>query len=584
MADRSPGLHPLADALKSSDSFTYDRLDSSVNGIRLVVLEPSLDPYEIARCSLKHVTFSQKPKYEALSYTWGSQTENKVNILINGKLFAVGHNLWEALRDMRSSTDERILWIDAICINQANITERNEQLRIMPHIYTRAQSVAVWLGSFILDPPSTEVSEENFVSALCCREYWNRVWIIQEIGKARKIRIFYGRNSLEWKKFTYLAERYARWNEEVAASVPPKLVQQLQHKYDGGHKLHSLLKSYQNSLCTDPRDKIFGFVGLATDCDQKFPMDYGKRLFEVWRDAVIYKSNDEISPPVDILQLAQLMKRLLGGQEIASSNDLWRGTGHPYNDLVILDTSTCIRTPVLISGVISHLGPTHPETFSNLRKVDEWTSSIRKLLSKNSLPDILDSKDSLPGVLESNDRFLELLEELADEELKKISRWRPGIAYRFGSVPYPTSSELFPYTTTPPTLVSMKRNYIRPEMTDTVESAATEPRLFFLERNYVFENNNAATVMGLAPPGARVGDLICHIYESEIAVVVRVEMNLFTLIGTSVLAKNFAVPVKFHRGGIFAIPFDSRILNDKFNKLPMTFVYLDIPFVFNWSF
>lgn len=557
------GLHPLPDTLKSSDSFTYDRLDSSVDGIRLVVLEPSLDPYEIVRCSLKYVAFSQKPKYEALSYTWGNQTENEVNILINGKLFAVGHNLWEALRDIRSSTDERILWIDAICIDQANIMERNEQLRIMPHIYTRAQSVAVWLGSFTLDPPnaSDAVSEKNFVCALCCREYWNRVWIIQEIGKARKIYIFYGRNTLGWEEFTSLVERH----EEVAGSVPPKLIKQLRHKYGDGHKLHSLLKSYQSSLCIDTRDKIFGFVGLATDCNQKFPMNYGKRLFEVWRDAVTYKSNYEIFPPVDILQLAQLMKRLLGGQEIASSDDLCRGAGHPFKDPIRLDTSTCIRTPVLVSGVISHLGPTHLETFSNLRKVDEWTSSIRKL----------SSKDSLPDVLESNDRFLELLEELADEELKKISRWRPGIAYLLYSL-----LELFPYTTPPPTFASEWGEF-RIEMTGEVESTVTEPCLFFLERNCVFESNNAATVMGLAPPGSRVGDLICPIYESEIAMVVRMDGDFFTLIGTSVLAKKFAAP---GREGAFAIPFDSHVLNDNINNLPMAVVYLDSPFVFNWSF
>ncbi len=63
-------------------------------------------------------------------------------------------------------TVERVLWIDARCINQADIAERNNQLRIMPHIYNRAHMVLAWLGT----------AKENRTSVMdgYIEEYWRR--------------------------------------------------------------------------------------------------------------------------------------------------------------------------------------------------------------------------------------------------------------------------------------------------------------------------------------------------------------------------------------------------------------------------
>ncbi|PMD23515.1 heterokaryon incompatibility, partial [Hyaloscypha hepaticicola] len=89
-----------------------------------------------------------KPVYEALSYTWGDES-NMRNIRLNGCLFAVSNNLYEALSHLRTSAAERTLWIDAISINQRDIDEKSSQIQIMPFIYERAQTVVVWLGARI---------------------------------------------------------------------------------------------------------------------------------------------------------------------------------------------------------------------------------------------------------------------------------------------------------------------------------------------------------------------------------------------------------------------------------------------------
>ena len=128
----------------STSMFKYSPLDPTVDSIRLVVLEPGNPPNEI-RCHIRHVTFRARPKYQAISYTRGDHPANK-ELSIDGKSFFVGPNLYDALFYLRDIQKECVFWIDAICINQADIHEKNRQISIMPYIYTRAQVVVVWLG------------------------------------------------------------------------------------------------------------------------------------------------------------------------------------------------------------------------------------------------------------------------------------------------------------------------------------------------------------------------------------------------------------------------------------------------------
>jgi hypothetical protein len=198
------------------ERFTYTPLDTSADGIRLVILEPSATTEGVLKCRLVHVTFGQMPKYEALSYAWG--TEDLQNaIMLNDKTFPVRPNLRDALLRLRKADKERVLWIDAICTNQDDIPERNQQVRNMPHIYSRAQMVLLWLGTvnefegtygWKIEGASRVVSfirtSEKFgpyLSKMSSVDYWHRVWIVQEIGKARKIRIYYGKIAVDWELF-----------------------------------------------------------------------------------------------------------------------------------------------------------------------------------------------------------------------------------------------------------------------------------------------------------------------------------------------------------------------------------------------
>ena len=83
--------------------------------------------------------------YDALSYVWGSEVDQQA-ICIDSYTLSVGANLHAALLSLRDPFIERILWIDAICINQNDIEEKGRQVQSMAKIYAKASRVVVWLG------------------------------------------------------------------------------------------------------------------------------------------------------------------------------------------------------------------------------------------------------------------------------------------------------------------------------------------------------------------------------------------------------------------------------------------------------
>lgn len=116
------------------------------NSTRVLHLLPSIssssDPIEI---QLFDINLGNAPKYEALSYAWGSVTE-KVAINCDNKELRVTLNCESALRHLRLQDQKRTLWVDAICIDQTSVEERNQQVRIMGEIYSTASRVTIWLG------------------------------------------------------------------------------------------------------------------------------------------------------------------------------------------------------------------------------------------------------------------------------------------------------------------------------------------------------------------------------------------------------------------------------------------------------
>lgn len=127
------------------DPQSYQPLPSR-GWFRLLTIRPSQHESSVISCTLQNHEMANCPSYEAMSYTWGDDKATET-ILVNGGHFTLRPNLFSALKSLRNVDDPRLIWIDAICINQQDESERNHQVWQMNNIYSHAAVVNVWLGS-----------------------------------------------------------------------------------------------------------------------------------------------------------------------------------------------------------------------------------------------------------------------------------------------------------------------------------------------------------------------------------------------------------------------------------------------------
>ena len=134
--------------------FTYVPLKEH-DEIRLLALEPASNLSETLKGSLKHTTLSFErddvlEPYVALSYVWGDPTPVDT-IFLDGCEVGITLNLGTALRNIREESRTHRIWIDALCIDQACIPERNIQVSLMGQIYRTAKSTIIYLGELTPD-------------------------------------------------------------------------------------------------------------------------------------------------------------------------------------------------------------------------------------------------------------------------------------------------------------------------------------------------------------------------------------------------------------------------------------------------
>lgn len=137
-----------------NSAFTYEELPLESKSphptTRMIRLLPNENKYAEIECKLfiydlMSDSGADSHLYEALSYVWGSNMRSRT-IKVNNCEFPVTENLYLALLRLRNRQLERILWVDAICINQDDLDEKSEQIPLMRTIYAQAQHVTVWLG------------------------------------------------------------------------------------------------------------------------------------------------------------------------------------------------------------------------------------------------------------------------------------------------------------------------------------------------------------------------------------------------------------------------------------------------------
>jgi hypothetical protein len=180
--------------------FCYRALLPGPDSIRLLRLLPSKDENAPIRCQLFNNSLQdlgeRADPYDALSYVWGTSDKTQ-SIRIAKHSLPVTPNLYEALSRFRHRYIERIIWVDAICINQKNIKEKEQQIRFMAKIYSQANRVIVWLGEAAGNSDQAleeiriaggkmstsslnEETAQQAVLALLQRPWFRRIWVREQ--------------------------------------------------------------------------------------------------------------------------------------------------------------------------------------------------------------------------------------------------------------------------------------------------------------------------------------------------------------------------------------------------------------------
>jgi hypothetical protein len=325
------------DELACSAAYQYHPL-SCPSSIRILELFPGTTDDAI-RVSLHDRTLSDLPTCEALSYQWGARI-GSYPIDCGGKVLKVTPNLLAALKSLRRPCTPRLLWIDALCINQQDVDERSQQVALMRDIYQEAAQAVLWVGeegpqtkeafatiprlARIFDslPSADSLRMRHFqdpneihggqdlvaitrkavwggvVDLFTQRTYFKRLWVIQEMVLASKAVIQCGSCEIEWKLFAstalllYACGFLPFDTSDIDANyliltLITKIVYTKNRYQAGTLTPWDAIIGYQTSWLTDPRDHVFGTVGMLDAA--RYPefslVDYTKSTNQVFAEA-----------------------------------------------------------------------------------------------------------------------------------------------------------------------------------------------------------------------------------------------------------------------------------------------------------
>jgi hypothetical protein len=119
------------------DKIYESLLDS--HSVHLLTIDPGRHEDAI-KVDLRVVSLESKPDYEALSYVWGKEPPNE-SITVQGQALPTRPNLAAALRRLRRPERQRVLWVDAICMDQRDVDERAQQVGLMRRVYMQTRRV-----------------------------------------------------------------------------------------------------------------------------------------------------------------------------------------------------------------------------------------------------------------------------------------------------------------------------------------------------------------------------------------------------------------------------------------------------------
>lgn len=267
----------------------------TVNNVRVPSpLQPDQLRFEKVRKILSQ--FKNPPritKYTAISYVWGDANDT-IDVIVDNQYLTITKNLYLALRRF---PEQRLIWADAICINQEDDLEKAQQVQQMATIYKTASSTVIYLGEpksiiqmdYIKWRRSTRVMEEHWdrtihksaLPQLMKLVWFTRVWVFQELMFANEAFVLWGDYSMPWDCILYQvlmlscgnSNKDPSWRQALDMDRLRAGFVRNDYTCPGGRQefvdffVSTLLKR-QGLGVQDPRDMIFAHIGLLGDISQ----------------------------------------------------------------------------------------------------------------------------------------------------------------------------------------------------------------------------------------------------------------------------------------------------------------------------
>jgi hypothetical protein len=295
--------------------YNYRPLETK-STIRLLELRSPTADDQALRISLRHASLDESTTdYEALSYTWG-ESQNTFDLQCDdGTKLTITENLKAALAALRLPDKSRVLWVDALCINQLDALEKNVQVPLMKDIYEKARLTIVFLGEEADDSRlameyaehlcrkarlelvsakdlATAIIQEHHAApeprpnkeltqALClllARPWFVRAWVVQEFAVPQEVMFLCGSSTCHWaapyfvrmelrahainlETFTPRGSRSAAGPENVTVLAMLRASKQLGHRLE----FATLITMTAHTLSGLPHDKLYSLLGLSDD-------------------------------------------------------------------------------------------------------------------------------------------------------------------------------------------------------------------------------------------------------------------------------------------------------------------------------
>ncbi|KAL8403138.1 hypothetical protein RB594_008411 [Gaeumannomyces avenae] len=442
---RASGVPPNDSRNRASGSLGNEYCYSPLShgSIRLLRLMPHKNKEAPIRCQLFEYPLQESGQgvhlYEALSYVWGSE-ENKQPIYVqlndksggssatpstgNDYYLLITANLHEALSYLRDRVLERVIWIDAICINQENNDEKRQQVQSMAKIYANASRVIVWLGKAASDsdqafealrraaggrraPPAIDEPTQQAILTLLERPWFQRIWVLQEVAAARYVLIKCGFSAVDGYTFcSGLGKSKLSYDTHPALRdlIPPitYLIRDavVRPQYETSlpetslpstfslniRPLGELVDMFHTREATNPLDKVYALLGMSSD-DPRDPKtaglyeaDYTASWAKVFRKLIQFSLSDQILGSFDTspeeITLRHSAQPILEGDAVC----LLQGASKP----TIVRPRDCYSAIIIIAAPLT---VTDSESPDHLRRITspidfvliwDWDASQRK--------------------------------------------------------------------------------------------------------------------------------------------------------------------------------------------------------------